>query len=199
MDDEDVRRLMDLLNELSRRAPQARRRRIQLLRGMCEIISADLESRALLGPTDEDRNLLRLVNEARGCLSMAPPVDSPRPSRALPPRLRDALKPLLEGASDKEIAEQLSVGVHTARQYVRALLTLFGAPSRTRLIAKLLGAAGSAPATHPHHPAPHPAKGAVTQGSIGRTTRGYRPAKGPHTKSPSPASCTWNDSSRSQK
>jgi DNA-binding CsgD family transcriptional regulator len=55
----------------------------------------------------------------------------------LPPRVQEALTCLLTGAPDKQIAEELGVSLHTAREYVKRILKTFGASNRSQLIASL--------------------------------------------------------------
>ena len=54
---------------------------------------------------------------------------------ALPARLRDVLRCLLEGDSDKQVARRLSVTRGTVNQYTMAVFRHFGVGSRPVLLA----------------------------------------------------------------
>lgn len=54
----------------------------------------------------------------------------------LPPRLAQTLEALLEGASEKQIAQQLNLSRHTIHNYVKALHQRFEVSSRGELLAK---------------------------------------------------------------
>lgn len=59
------------------------------------------------------------------------------PSAAdLTPRLRDVLRCLLEGDSDKQAASRLRIGRHTVNQYAKAIFKHFGVQSRPELLAR---------------------------------------------------------------
>lgn len=53
----------------------------------------------------------------------------------LPPRLRQTLKHLLTGASERQIARHMKLSPHTVHDYVKALYTRFAVSSRQELIA----------------------------------------------------------------
>jgi DNA-binding CsgD family transcriptional regulator len=55
---------------------------------------------------------------------------------------RNALRCLLSGAADKDIAAELQIGLHRAREHVAALYRKFDVASRTELMALWLGRAG---------------------------------------------------------
>lgn len=59
--------------------------------------------------------------------------------RTLPPRLREVLNHLLEGHSDKAIAERLRLSPHTIHDYAAELYVRFDVEGRTALLAKILG------------------------------------------------------------
>ncbi len=92
--------------------------------------------RPALSPADS--NLLRLfVSEVA---RRAKCIELPSAARAeeLTPRLRVTLGWLLRGASEKEIACQLDLSVHTVHQYVKALYRTLGVTSRPQLMARCL-------------------------------------------------------------
>jgi DNA-binding CsgD family transcriptional regulator len=55
---------------------------------------------------------------------------------ALPPRVRQVLRCLLEGEGDKQIARRLGISGHTVNQYAKAILAHFGCQSRAELLAR---------------------------------------------------------------
>jgi DNA-binding CsgD family transcriptional regulator len=58
------------------------------------------------------------------------------PPGALPPRVRQVLRCLLEGDSDKQVATRLGIGAHTVNQYVKRVYHYFGVRSRPELLAR---------------------------------------------------------------
>jgi DNA-binding NarL/FixJ family response regulator len=60
-------------------------------------------------------------------------------SESLSPRLRQTLDCLLEGHSEKEIADRLGLSATTIHQYVTALYRHFGVQSRAQLMAQAIG------------------------------------------------------------
>ena len=54
----------------------------------------------------------------------------------LPLRVRQVLKCLLEGDTDKQVAARLGVSSHTAHQYVKAVFRHFGVGSRSELLVR---------------------------------------------------------------
>jgi DNA-binding CsgD family transcriptional regulator len=60
------------------------------------------------------------------------------PTPALPPRLEQTLRGLLGGQSEKEIARELGVSVHTVHEYVKDLHRRLGVNSRGELLARFL-------------------------------------------------------------
>ena len=60
---------------------------------------------------------------------------------SLSPRLRQTLGCLLEGHSEKEIADRLGLSATTIHQYVTALYRRFGVQSRAQLMAHAIGLA----------------------------------------------------------
>jgi DNA-binding CsgD family transcriptional regulator len=57
--------------------------------------------------------------------------DEPRP-----PRVRQTLRCLLEGDSDKQIAVRLTISTHTVNQYAKQLYRHFGVSDRHELLAR---------------------------------------------------------------
>lgn len=80
------------------------------------------------------RQLYRLYQ--RGILD---PGDDPR-IKALTSREREVLDLLLQGLSDREIADRLHRSWHTVRDYTKRLYKHFGVRSRAELIARFRGA-----------------------------------------------------------
>lgn len=71
-----------------------------------------------------------VVVVSRGALAAAEPVDI-----ELTPRERDVLALMAEGASNKSIARQLGISVHTAKFHVGSLLEKLDATGRTDAVA----------------------------------------------------------------
>jgi DNA-binding CsgD family transcriptional regulator len=67
------------------------------------------------------------------------------PSRALSPREREVVRLVAEGATGKEIADELHISHETVRTHVRNAMIKVGARSRAHLVAKALGADLSMP------------------------------------------------------
>lgn len=59
----------------------------------------------------------------------------PSPSE-LPARIRDVLRCLLEGDSDKQVAARLEISRHTVNQYVKVIFNHFGVATRAELVAR---------------------------------------------------------------
>jgi DNA-binding CsgD family transcriptional regulator len=62
-------------------------------------------------------------------------LDEPSPA-ALPPRLRQVLRCLLEGDADKQVAARLGLTRHTVNQYTKVVFRHFGVGSRAELLAR---------------------------------------------------------------
>ncbi len=60
---------------------------------------------------------------------------APEPDFNLTPREKDVLVLLAEGASNKTIARQLGISIHTAKFHVGSLLEKFDATGRTDVVA----------------------------------------------------------------
>jgi DNA-binding CsgD family transcriptional regulator len=91
-----------------------------------------------------DRVLVQELNAALAPLvggSLATLTD-PSPAD-LAPRVRQVLRCLLEGDSDKQIAQRLGLARHTVNQYVKTIFHHFGVRSRTELLARWIRRAWS--------------------------------------------------------
>lgn len=60
------------------------------------------------------------------------------PTPALPPRLDQTLRGLLRGQSEKQIAAELNVSIHTVHEYVKDLHRRLGVTSRGELLSRFL-------------------------------------------------------------
>ena len=85
------------------------------------------------------------VIRARLMAQPTPPADSADRIRvavdqlaALTKRQRDVLELLAQGASNKDIANRLSISESTVKVHVRAIMALKGASNRTQIVAHLL-------------------------------------------------------------
>ena len=63
-------------------------------------------------------------------------VESPQ---SLTQREKDILILMLKGASDREIAEQLLISIHTVKEYGKSIRRKYQVKSRLQLISALLG------------------------------------------------------------
>ncbi len=97
----------------------------------------------------EERNLVQVFHAECQSLLHAPPIDRDGESNGsdedvdavhalLSPRQRQTLALVLDGLSDKEIAERLGISRYTVNQYTKAIYRLYGVTSRTQLLARLL-------------------------------------------------------------
>lgn len=87
--------------------------------------------------TPRDRALVRETYAALAPLIGGPLACPAEPSpSALPPRVRQVLRCLLEGDGDKQIAARLGLTRHTVNQYAKALFRHFGVQSRAELLAR---------------------------------------------------------------
>lgn len=62
--------------------------------------------------------------------------------RGLTPRLRDTLRGLARGRSEKQLAAELGLSPHTVHDYVKALYRHFGVQSRAELLALCVARGG---------------------------------------------------------
>jgi DNA-binding NarL/FixJ family response regulator len=86
-------------------------------------------------------DLCRLVGMSVGAELAPVNSRSAKPFHAtsdLPPRLGQTLELLLNGASEKQVANQLKLSRHTVHGYVKALYRLYGISSRAELLARHL-------------------------------------------------------------
>jgi DNA-binding NarL/FixJ family response regulator len=104
--------------------------------------------RYLTKPWDNDelraelRDLAEGVRASRGGAGVATPDKRGHlalETAQLSPRLRQTGVALLTGASEKEIAHQLGISIHTTHQYVKILYRHFRVTSRAEYMAKLQG------------------------------------------------------------
>ncbi len=90
--------------------------------------------------TTQDRNLVRLFHLECEHLLRAPDEPAvPTIGEQLPPRQRQTLELLLEGLTDKEIAQRLGISPYTVNQYTKAIYRHYGVAGRAPLISMLLG------------------------------------------------------------
>jgi DNA-binding CsgD family transcriptional regulator len=102
------------------------------------VIAVELDDTAIVG------RLARLLENVQG-IRLAhgnEPADlaivrasAPESDLGLTPREKDVLVLLAEGASNKAIARQLGISVHTAKFHVGSLLEKFDATGRTDVVA----------------------------------------------------------------
>jgi DNA-binding CsgD family transcriptional regulator len=93
-----------------------------------------------IGEPDFNSRQLEIVREAQaqvgalvgGALAR---YTEPSPSD-LPRRVREVLRCLLEGDSDKQIATRLGISKYTVNQYVKTIFAHFGVTTRTELLAR---------------------------------------------------------------
>ena len=69
-------------------------------------------------------------------------VNSPQ---SLTPREQEVLVLLLQGASDRDISDQLTISIHTVKEYGKSIRTKYQVKTRMQLISILLGHALSTP------------------------------------------------------
>ena len=93
-----------------------------------------------IGERDFNRRQRAIAEEAMALLAplLGGPLarfHEPAPT-ALPPRLRQVLRCLLEGDSDKQIAARLRISRYTVNQYTKAVYRRFGVCARSELLAR---------------------------------------------------------------
>jgi len=73
-------------------------------------------------------------------LDRARPVEMPpvRPWPYFSPRERDVIALLLEGLSNRQIADRVGISVHSAKRYVSSVLNKVNSPSRAHFVAQML-------------------------------------------------------------
>lgn len=72
-------------------------------------------------------------------LAEKPPHVIPAPLPHLAPRVKQTLRYLLEGDSEKQIARKLNISPHTVHVYVKRLYRDLGVSSRGELLSKFVG------------------------------------------------------------
>jgi DNA-binding NarL/FixJ family response regulator len=70
-----------------------------------------------------------------GAARRLPVGEEPAPTQ-LPHRLRQVLRCLLEGDSDKQIAARLTISPYTVNQYTKIIYRHFGVSARSELLAR---------------------------------------------------------------
>ncbi|WP_438030101.1 response regulator transcription factor [Sorangium sp. So ce233] len=88
--------------------------------------------------TEQERRLVEVFHEECSFLHRPPEVPAALLA-GLAPRLRETLRGLSRGLSEKEIAAELRISPHTVHDYVKALHRHFGVQSRGELLALCLG------------------------------------------------------------
>jgi DNA-binding CsgD family transcriptional regulator len=85
-----------------------------------------------------ERRLVDLFH--RGCQFLHEPAIDLPPAilRGLSPRLRETLRGLARGLSEKQVAAEAGLSPHTVHDYVKALHRHFGVQSRSELLARCL-------------------------------------------------------------
>jgi DNA-binding CsgD family transcriptional regulator len=81
--------------------------------------------------SERETSLVRVFHEELGRLWSG--TREALPSRSLTPRLRDTLRHLLAGMTEKEIADVLNLSRQTVHDYVKALYRRYGVGSRSQL------------------------------------------------------------------
>lgn len=88
--------------------------------------------------SERERRLVEEVYRACPFLHEPSPGPSPQTLQGLSPRLRDTLRGLTRGLSEKQLAADLGLSPHTLHDYVKALYRHFGVQSRSELLARFL-------------------------------------------------------------
>ncbi len=95
-----------------------------------------------LPPSERDftarhRAIVQELHKKITALISGPLAGFHEPSPAdLPPRVRQMLRCLLEGDSDKQAARRLGLGRHTVNQYAKVIFAHFGVGSRAELLGR---------------------------------------------------------------
>jgi DNA-binding CsgD family transcriptional regulator len=86
---------------------------------------------------ERDQRLVQALHAAVAPLIGGPLASYTDPSpAALPPRVRQVLRLLLEGEGDKQIGAALRISPHTVNQYVKVIFSHFRVGSRPELLAR---------------------------------------------------------------
>jgi DNA-binding CsgD family transcriptional regulator len=88
--------------------------------------------------TERERRLVDVFHRECTFLHASPAELAPEILRGLAPRLRDTLRGLARGCSEKQVAAGLGLSPHTVHEYVKALHRHFGVQSRSELLARCL-------------------------------------------------------------
>lgn len=67
------------------------------------------------------------------------------PGSTLRPRLRETLELILSGDTERQVAEKMTLSVHTVHDYVKSLYIHFGVSSRTELLSRWVQDGGQIP------------------------------------------------------
>jgi DNA-binding CsgD family transcriptional regulator len=87
--------------------------------------------------TAREKEAVREAHAVLGPLVGGPLARFADPSpAALPPRVRQVLRCLLDGDSDKQVAARLGIGPYTVNQYVKHVFAHFGVTTRAELLAR---------------------------------------------------------------
>jgi DNA-binding CsgD family transcriptional regulator len=89
--------------------------------------------------SERERRLVDLFHRECGFLHHGPADLPPAILRGLPPRLRETLRGLARGRSEKQLAAEIGLSPHTVHDYVKALHRHFGVQSRSELLARCFG------------------------------------------------------------
>jgi DNA-binding CsgD family transcriptional regulator len=89
--------------------------------------------------TDQDRNLVRLFHlECEQLLRAPGEMSTGNIGEGLAPRQRQTLELLLQGLTDKEIAQRLGISPYTVNQYTKSIYRHYDVAGRAPLISRLL-------------------------------------------------------------
>jgi len=90
--------------------------------------------------SERERRLVDLFHRECVFLHDLPGELAPAILRGLPPRLRETLRGLARGRSEKQLAADAGLSPHTVHDYVKALHRHFGVQSRSELLARCFAA-----------------------------------------------------------
>lgn len=88
--------------------------------------------------SDEDAGLMALLAGPSDFMLQPFAVEASRAGSPLTPRLRDTLRLLLTGLSEKQVADALQLSQHTVHGYVKELYQRMRVSSRAELLARCL-------------------------------------------------------------
>lgn len=135
------RQLFDLMRELAgaTEGPSARRKQAALkLYSLADRLGA--RQAELARRLRREARRFGSVEPVEGATAVAtdqvmPPLPSRPPVVALPPRHARVLRHLLDGASEKQVAQKLGLSRHTVHEYVKKIYRQLGVGSRAELLA----------------------------------------------------------------